>query len=83
MARDRCDERALRLRVGQVLRVSNAVRRGLAVAPGRRQVVEDPGRADDGRLLGMGQRHLDDLDAEQRRIGVLVGHPARAPRQLV
>ena len=53
--------------------VRGDVLRRLAVLGRRHQVVEDPGRAHDGRLLRMGQRHLDDLDPEQRRVGVLVG----------
>src|SRR5204863_8998494 len=36
----------------------------------------------DGRLLRVSERHLDDLDPEQRGIRVLVRGQLRAPRQL-
>ena len=38
----------------------------------RDEVVEDPWRAHDGRLLGIGERHPDDLDPKQRGIRVFV-----------
>ncbi len=43
---------------------------------------EDTRRADDGRLLRGGQRHLDDLDAEVRGVGVVLRAAPRAAGQL-
>ena len=47
------------------------------------EVLEDPGRTHDLGILGSGQRHLDHLDPEQRRVGILLRHQARATRQLI
>src|SRR5437868_5071529 len=48
----------------------------------RGKVVEDAGRADDCRLLGMRERNLDHLDAEERRVRILVERGPRATCQL-
>ncbi len=61
----------LRARLGDLPRARGDVLRRLAVRRRGHQVVEDPRRAHDRGLLGMRQRHLDDLDAEQRRVGIL------------
>ena len=45
------------------------------------RIGEDARAGDDFRLLGMRQRHLDDVDAEQRGVGILVGIAAGAARQ--
>ena len=47
------------------------------------EIVEDSGRADDRRLLGMGEGHPDHLDPEERRVRVLVRRTAGAALQLV
>ena len=64
------------------LRVRGDVLRRLAVRRRRHQIVEDARRADDRRLLRMRQRHLDHLDAEERRVRILVGRRVDAARQL-
>ena len=46
------------------------------------QVGENCRLAHDARLVGMRQRHLDHLDAEQLAVGILVRRQRRAPRQL-
>ncbi len=46
------------------------------------QVIEDARRAHDCCLLGIRQRHLDDLDAEKGRIGILVRRRGDAAGQL-
>ena len=56
--------------------------RRVAVTGRRDQVLEDARRADDAGLGRVGQRHLDDLDAEQRAVGILVRSEGRAARQL-
>ena len=56
--------------------------RCLAVTRGRVQVVEDARRADDRCLLGMRQWNLDDLDAEERRVWILVRRQANTAGQL-
>ena len=66
----------LRQRLGR----GDAVFRRVAVGRRRHQVVEDTGRAYDPRLSRLGQRNLDDFDAEQRGIGILRG--ADAAREL-
>src|SRR6267378_6429583 len=43
---------------------------------------EDARAGYDLRLLGMRQRHLDDDDGEQRRVGILIRVSTRAARQL-
>ncbi len=76
-------EAALCFCVRHVLRVLSDVHLCLAV-PGRRdEIIEDARRADDRSLLGMRERDLDHLDAEQRRIRILIGRCAHASRQLV
>ena len=62
---------------------ADLVRLGQAVRRRRLELAEDVGAVDDRRLLGMRQRHLDDLDPHQRRLRVLVGRRAHAARQLV
>ncbi len=47
------------------------------------QVGQDRRLAHDMRLLGMGERHLNHLDAEQLAVWILVGRERRAARQLV
>ena len=75
-------ECATRLRVGDFLRSGDAVLRRVAVRGGRHQVVEDPRRAHDRRLLRVGDRYLDHLDAEPRRVRIQVRHRGGAARQL-
>ena len=57
------------------------IRRRGAVRLGRRELVEDARVVHDLRLLGMRERHLDDLDAEARRVGrVDRRQPSRSPQ---
>src|SRR5712691_7785355 len=52
------------------------------VSRGRDQIIEDARRADDRRLLGMGERNLDDCNAEERRVWILVGRQPDARGEL-
>ena len=72
------DERALRLGG----RDGSYVRGGGTVLRRRGQVVEDAGRANDRRLLGVCERDLDHLNPEIRRVGVLVRHRLGASGEL-
>ena len=69
-------------RIGAGLGGGDILRR-LAVDRRSDQLIEDPRPVDDGRLLRMSQRHLDHLDAEQRRFRILVRRQPGAPGQLV
>src|SRR5207247_3981206 len=48
-----------------------------------RRVREDARLVDDFGVLGRLQRHLDDVDAEERRVRVVLGLPPRAARELL
>jgi len=48
----------------------------------RDQRLEDPGPAHDARLLGMRERHADDVDPEARGCRILLRQRRRAPREL-
>ena len=54
-----------------------------APGPPRLGVAEHERTVDDGRVLGVGQRDLDDVDAEERAVGVLGRRLVRAARHLL
>ena len=80
LAVDRGDVSVVGLRVRQVLDRLYAVFRRVGVSLRRHQIVEDAGRAHDPGLIRVSQWNLDDLDAEQCRVGIL--RRRYAPRQL-
>src|SRR6059036_2959615 len=59
-----------------------AVNPPLARASAAAKAAAEARRAHDGRLLRVGQRHFDDLDAEQRAVRVRVRGGRHAPREL-
>src|SRR6185503_2991149 len=56
--------------------------RPVAVTLHAGEALEEARPAYDRRLLGMGKRYLDDLNPEQRRVGVLVGRALQTLRHL-
>jgi hypothetical protein len=83
LAAERHHEVAARARRRGQARHLLALLGGGAVARRGAEPGEDARRADDRRLRRVGHRDLDDLDAEERRVGVLVGRGAHAPRELL
>src|SRR5690606_30223303 len=77
------DERAGCTRLGNACAVCGRVCRCIAVARRGFQVVENARRADDCSSSGVGERNLDYLDAEERRVRVLARHSGFAAFQLI
>ena len=73
-----------------LIRDPRRLRAGAAVAPllepgdrAGRRIGEDARAVDDRGARGRGERHLDHVDAEERRVRVLVRRLARAPGELL